>query len=165
MTKPSTRYLTSVRQSTSISKAANRETTSSPTAIATTRPTSQSQPPSLKSTSAHQNGSGVWLDLFLSSYFAGPGLTWWFCSYSIFIGLVIIVALCVASWFLSPKGEHQVSVHLPPPAASHSPFSLWSVQRFGGLTATTGCGDPPSSSPSSAATSCGPSRSSRNYIP
>ncbi|KFA61554.1 hypothetical protein S40285_04011 [Stachybotrys chlorohalonatus IBT 40285] len=28
--------------------------------------------------------------------------------YSIFIGLVIIVALCVASWFLSPKGEHQV---------------------------------------------------------
>ncbi|KEY70854.1 hypothetical protein S7711_00699 [Stachybotrys chartarum IBT 7711] len=28
--------------------------------------------------------------------------------YSIFIGLVIIVALCVASWVLSPKGENQV---------------------------------------------------------
>jgi len=28
--------------------------------------------------------------------------------YSIFIGLVVIAALCVASWFLSPKGENQV---------------------------------------------------------
>jgi V-type H+-transporting ATPase subunit e len=28
--------------------------------------------------------------------------------YSIFIGLAIIVALCVASWFFAPKGENQV---------------------------------------------------------
>ncbi|KAG9257540.1 ATPase, V0 complex, subunit E1/e2 [Emericellopsis atlantica] len=28
--------------------------------------------------------------------------------YSIWIGLAVIVALCVASWFLSPKGENQV---------------------------------------------------------
>ncbi|KAH7327880.1 putative vacuolar ATP synthase subunit E [Stachybotrys elegans] len=28
--------------------------------------------------------------------------------YSIFIGLVIVVALCVASWFFAPKGENQV---------------------------------------------------------
>ncbi|CAG9970641.1 unnamed protein product [Clonostachys rhizophaga] len=28
--------------------------------------------------------------------------------YSVFIGLVVVVALCVASWFLSPKGENQV---------------------------------------------------------
>ncbi|KAI5466557.1 putative vacuolar ATP synthase subunit E [Mariannaea sp. PMI_226] len=27
---------------------------------------------------------------------------------AVFIGLVIIAALCVASWFLSPKGENQV---------------------------------------------------------
>ncbi|CAM1511118.1 Fc.00g086310.m01.CDS01 [Cosmosporella sp. VM-42] len=28
--------------------------------------------------------------------------------YAVFIGLVVIAALCVASWFLSPKGENQV---------------------------------------------------------
>ncbi|EXV01021.1 ATP synthase subunit H domain protein [Metarhizium robertsii] len=28
--------------------------------------------------------------------------------YAVFIGLVIIVALCVASWFLAPKGQNQV---------------------------------------------------------
>ena len=28
--------------------------------------------------------------------------------YSIFVGLVVIVALCLASWFFSPKGENQV---------------------------------------------------------
>ena len=30
--------------------------------------------------------------------------------YSIFVGLVVIVALCLASWFFSPKGENQVYV-------------------------------------------------------
>ncbi|QUC16721.1 uncharacterized protein UV8b_00962 [Ustilaginoidea virens] len=28
--------------------------------------------------------------------------------YDVFIGLAIIVALCVASWFFAPKGENQV---------------------------------------------------------
>ncbi|KAF7548309.1 hypothetical protein G7Z17_g7136 [Cylindrodendrum hubeiense] len=28
--------------------------------------------------------------------------------YAIFIGLVVIAALCAASWFFSPKGENQV---------------------------------------------------------
>jgi V-type H+-transporting ATPase subunit e len=28
--------------------------------------------------------------------------------WSIFIGLFIIAAMCVAAWFLSPKGENQV---------------------------------------------------------
>lgn len=28
--------------------------------------------------------------------------------YSIFIGLVVIVALSAAAWFMSPKGENQV---------------------------------------------------------
>ncbi|KAF5266991.1 uncharacterized protein FRV6_05467 [Fusarium oxysporum] len=31
--------------------------------------------------------------------------------YAVFIGLVVIAALCVASWFLAPKGENQVSVY------------------------------------------------------
>jgi V-type H+-transporting ATPase subunit e len=30
--------------------------------------------------------------------------------YSIFVGLVVIVALCLAAWFFSPKGENQVYV-------------------------------------------------------
>ncbi|KAH7022485.1 putative vacuolar ATP synthase subunit E [Ilyonectria destructans] len=28
--------------------------------------------------------------------------------YAVFIGLVVIAALCVASWFFAPKGENQV---------------------------------------------------------
>jgi hypothetical protein len=27
--------------------------------------------------------------------------------YSVFIGLVVVAAMCVAAWFLSPKGENQ----------------------------------------------------------
>ncbi|KAF4975175.1 hypothetical protein FZEAL_8004 [Fusarium zealandicum] len=34
--------------------------------------------------------------------------------YAIFIGLVVIAALCAVSWFLSPKGENQVSVFAHP---------------------------------------------------
>lgn len=41
--------------------------------------------------------------------------------YAIFIGLVVIAALCVASWFLAPKGENQVSVLVS--AALRSPSS------------------------------------------
>ncbi|KAJ3554186.1 hypothetical protein NPX13_g10681 [Xylaria arbuscula] len=33
--------------------------------------------------------------------------------YSIFIGAVIVAAMCVGAWFLSPKGENQVYVVLP----------------------------------------------------
>lgn len=32
--------------------------------------------------------------------------------YSIFIGLVVIVGLCVAAYFFSPKGENQMSAIL-----------------------------------------------------
>jgi len=44
--------------------------------------------------------------------------------YSIFVGLVIIVALCAAAWFFSPKGENQVYVEsqlflLSPSSLSH----------------------------------------------
>lgn len=30
--------------------------------------------------------------------------------YSIFIGLFVILAMCAAAWFLSPKGENRVYV-------------------------------------------------------
>lgn len=33
--------------------------------------------------------------------------------YSIFVGLVVIAAMCVAAWFFSPKGENQVYVFFP----------------------------------------------------
>ena len=33
-------------------------------------------------------------------------------SWSIIIGLVCVVALCVLAWFFSPKGENQTYVHL-----------------------------------------------------
>jgi hypothetical protein len=29
-------------------------------------------------------------------------------SWSIFIGLVIVIAMCLAAWFFAPKGENQV---------------------------------------------------------
>ncbi|KAF5009183.1 hypothetical protein FDECE_4584 [Fusarium decemcellulare] len=42
--------------------------------------------------------------------------------YAVFIGLVVIAALCALSWFLAPKGENQVSVpHLPPSAHPRIP--------------------------------------------
>ncbi|AEO66879.1 d42a176b-bc40-409f-af0c-c59fccfc406b [Thermothielavioides terrestris] len=28
--------------------------------------------------------------------------------WSIFIGLVVVIAMCLASWFFAPKGENQV---------------------------------------------------------
>ncbi|KND86837.1 putative oxidoreductase YfjR [Tolypocladium ophioglossoides CBS 100239] len=46
--------------------------------------------------------------------------------YSIFIGLAVIVVLCVASWFLAPKGQNQVFViPFPTPATGQSrrPYS------------------------------------------
>lgn len=38
--------------------------------------------------------------------------------YSIFVGLVVIVALSLAAWFFSPKGENQVYVVI------HNPSSI-----------------------------------------
>ncbi|RFN54152.1 v-type h+-transporting atpase subunit h [Fusarium flagelliforme] len=34
--------------------------------------------------------------------------------YAVFIGLAVIGALCVASWFLAPKGENQVIADMYP---------------------------------------------------
>ena len=44
--------------------------------------------------------------------------------YAVFIGLVVIAALCVASWFLAPKGENQVSVLVSAALRSPSPYDL-----------------------------------------
>lgn len=44
--------------------------------------------------------------------------------YAVFIGLVVIAALCVASWFLAPKGENQVSVLVSVVMRSPSPYDM-----------------------------------------
>lgn len=74
--------------------------------------------------------------------------------YSIFVGLVVIVALSLAAWFFSPKGENQVYVVV------HNPSSIMHKRDANARAADSG--DRPSSSRSSAATSCGPSRSWRS---
>ncbi|KAK3192570.1 H(+)-transporting V0 sector ATPase subunit e [Lecanicillium sp. MT-2017a] len=47
--------------------------------------------------------------------------------YSIFIGLVVIVAMCVASWFLSPKGENQVLWRSSLILAIVSCYLMWAI--------------------------------------
>ncbi|KAK5998184.1 Low dye-binding protein 10 [Cladobotryum mycophilum] len=47
--------------------------------------------------------------------------------YSIFIGLVVIVALCIASWFLSPKGENQVLWRSSLILAIVSCYLMWAI--------------------------------------
>lgn len=74
--------------------------------------------------------------------------------YAVIIGLIVIVALSVASWFLSPKGPNQVyATSIPSSPSRRCRAKLtW--------TETTACGARRSSSPLSAATSCGQSPSS-----
>ncbi|KAJ4314126.1 H(+)-transporting V0 sector ATPase subunit e [Fusarium piperis] len=47
--------------------------------------------------------------------------------YSIFIGLVVIVALSVASWFLAPKGENQVLWRSSLILAIVSCYLMWAI--------------------------------------
>ncbi|KAH8172668.1 ATP synthase subunit H domain-containing protein [Sarocladium implicatum] len=47
--------------------------------------------------------------------------------YSIFIGLAVIVAMCVASWFFSPKGENQVLWRSSLILALVSCYLLWAI--------------------------------------
>ncbi|KAL2206638.1 V-type proton ATPase subunit E [Sarocladium strictum] len=47
--------------------------------------------------------------------------------YSIFIGLAVIVAMCVASWFFSPKGENQVLWRSSLILAIVSCYLLWAI--------------------------------------
>ncbi|KAJ4205092.1 H(+)-transporting V0 sector ATPase subunit e [Fusarium falciforme] len=53
--------------------------------------------------------------------------------YAVFIGLVVIAALCVASWFLAPKGENQVSVLVSAALRSPSPDNMTSGFANAGL--------------------------------
>ncbi|RBR22779.1 uncharacterized protein FIESC28_04342 [Fusarium coffeatum] len=52
--------------------------------------------------------SGLKMPIIDNFHFTGLG-------YAVFIGLAVVGALCVASWFLAPKGENQVSVNPSPP--------------------------------------------------
>merc|ERR1712000_424964 len=47
--------------------------------------------------------------------------------YAIWIGLVVIAVLCVASWFLSPKGENQVLWRSSLLLAIISCYLMWAI--------------------------------------
>ncbi|KAI0967697.1 ATP synthase subunit H-domain-containing protein [Xylaria arbuscula] len=47
--------------------------------------------------------------------------------YSIFIGLVIVAAMCVAAWFLSPKGENQTTWRSSLIIAFVSCYLMWFI--------------------------------------
>ncbi|RMJ13740.1 hypothetical protein CDV36_006587 [Fusarium kuroshium] len=47
--------------------------------------------------------------------------------YAVFIGLVVIAALCVASWFLAPKGENQVLWRSSLILAIVSCYLMWAI--------------------------------------
>ncbi|EXM02523.1 V-type H+-transporting ATPase subunit H [Fusarium odoratissimum NRRL 54006] len=47
--------------------------------------------------------------------------------YAVFIGLVVIAALCVASWFLAPKGENQVLWRSSAILAIVSCYLMWAI--------------------------------------
>ncbi|KAI0405005.1 ATP synthase subunit H-domain-containing protein [Xylaria palmicola] len=47
--------------------------------------------------------------------------------YSVFIGLVVVAAMCVAAWFLSPKGENQTTWRSSLIIAFVSCYLMWFV--------------------------------------
>ncbi|KAI0875232.1 ATPase, V0 complex, subunit E1/e2 [Hypoxylon argillaceum] len=47
--------------------------------------------------------------------------------YSVFIGLVIVAAMCVAAWFLSPKGENQTTWRSSLIIAFVSCYLMWFI--------------------------------------
>ncbi|EEU34172.1 uncharacterized protein NECHADRAFT_50214, partial [Fusarium vanettenii 77-13-4] len=47
--------------------------------------------------------------------------------YAVFIGLVVIAALCVASWLLAPKGENQVLWRSSLILAIVSCYLMWAI--------------------------------------
>ncbi|EMR63173.1 hypothetical protein MGN70_013978 [Eutypa lata] len=47
--------------------------------------------------------------------------------YSVFVGLVIVVAMSVAAWFLSPKGENQTTWRSSLILAFASCYLMWFV--------------------------------------
>ena len=53
--------------------------------------------------------------------------SFWTYRYSVFIGLIIVVAMSVGAWFLSPKGENQTYVLFAfvPIKPPYTPFSCY----------------------------------------
>ncbi|KAJ2968505.1 hypothetical protein NQ176_g9150 [Zarea fungicola] len=47
--------------------------------------------------------------------------------YSIFVGLVIVVAMCAAAWFLAPKGENRVLWRSSIILAVVSCYLMWAI--------------------------------------
>ncbi|KXJ85832.1 ATPase, V0 complex, subunit E1/e2 [Microdochium bolleyi] len=47
--------------------------------------------------------------------------------FSIFIGLAVVVAMCVAAWFLSPKGENQTTWRSSLIIAFISCYLMWAI--------------------------------------
>ncbi|KAJ5780283.1 hypothetical protein N7457_005443 [Penicillium paradoxum] len=50
-----------------------------------------------------------------------------FCSWSLVIGLVIIVALSTAAWFLSPKGDNQTLFRSTLILSFISCYLMWAI--------------------------------------
>jgi V-type H+-transporting ATPase subunit e len=57
-------------------------------------------------------------------------------SWSIIIGLVCVVVLCVLAWFFSPKGENQTYVHPSGSLLAVTAFPLPAVRCLRSLHAT-----------------------------
>lgn len=72
-------------------------------------------------------------DMLTKSSTLFPPLSRW----SIFVGLFVIAAMCVAAWFLSPKGENQVLVlhHSDLGTQGSTPSRLSVLWLFATLTA------------------------------
>ncbi|PHH60052.1 hypothetical protein CDD82_2355 [Ophiocordyceps australis] len=47
--------------------------------------------------------------------------------YSIFVGLVVVAILCLASWFLAPKGENRVLWRSSLILSIVSCFLMWAI--------------------------------------
>lgn len=57
---------------------------------------------------AYQNGPRVYISMIVSPFQKSLLTTIGVNRYSIFIGLVIVAALCVSAWLFAPKGETQM---------------------------------------------------------
>ena len=73
-------------------------------------------------------------------------------SWSIFIGLVVVVLASLAAWFLSPKGETQTYVL---PSHTIAPASVCHIALMQSTNVTLGYGEARSSSLLHRATLCG----------
>lgn len=56
-----------------------------------------------------------------------------FLSWSVIIGLAIILAFSAVSWFAAPKGENQTYVHSFTPASTLIPIYILARRTFANL--------------------------------